>query len=81
MVRNHLCIHCNRKPDKDREILAQKFSISDSQLFHVKNAAAGEGLMFFGNMILPFRDRFPKDTELYHIMTTKPNEVHAKGGN
>ena len=81
IIENSDFVYMLNQADKDREILAQKFSISDSQLFHVKNAAAGEGLMFFGNMIVPFRDRFPKDTELYQIMTTKPNEVHAKGGN
>ena len=81
IIENSDFVYMLNQADKDREILAQKFSISDSQLFHVKNAAAGEGLMFFGNMIVPFRDRFPQDTELYQIMTTKPNEVHAKGGN
>ena len=81
IIENSDFVYMLNQADKDREILAQKFSISDSQLFHVKNAAAGEGLMFFGNMIVPFRDHFPKDTELYQIMTTKPSEVHAKGGN
>ena len=37
----------------------------------------GEGLLFYGNVILPFQDRFPKHTKLYSIMTTKPTEVHA----
>ena len=36
---------------------------------------AGEGLIFYGNVVLPFIDRFPKDTELYRVMTTKPEEV------
>ena len=35
----------------------------------------GEGLLFYGNVILPFADKFPKDTELYRIMTTKPTET------
>ena len=35
---------------------------------------AGEGLLFYGNTIIPFVDHFPKDTELYRIMTTKPEE-------
>ena len=35
----------------------------------------GEGLLFYGNTILPFIDHFPKDTELYRVMTTKPQEV------
>jgi len=35
----------------------------------------GEGLLFYGNVILPFIDRFPTDLELYRIITTKLNEV------
>ena len=38
---------------------------------------AGEGLIFYGNVVLPFVDRFPKDTELYRVMTTKPEEVSS----
>ena len=43
----------------------------------VSYSCEGEGLLFYGNAILPFIDRFPKDIapELYSIMTTKPNEV------
>ena len=58
----------------DREILAQKLGISPSQLGYVKNAPQGSGLLFFGDVILPFVDHFPKDTELYRVMTTKPEE-------
>ena len=36
---------------------------------------AGQGLIFYGNVILPFVDRFPTDTELYRIMTTRPEEL------
>ena len=36
---------------------------------------AGEGLIFYGNVVLPFIDRFPTDTELYCLLTTKPEEV------
>ncbi|MBR1643559.1 MAG: hypothetical protein IJ683_14710, partial [Butyrivibrio sp.] len=38
---------------------------------YVTHSGEGEGLLFYGNVILPFVDRFPKDTELYKIMTTK----------
>ena len=41
----------------------------------INRVSAGEGLLFYGNVILPFVDRFPKDTELYRVMTTKPEEV------
>ena len=59
----------------DRNILAQKLGISDHQLSYVTQAGEGEGLLFFGNVILPFADHFPKDIELYKILTTKPNEL------
>ena len=59
----------------DREILAKKLGISPQQLSYVTHSGPGEGLIFYGNVILPFVDRFPQDTELYSIMTTKPEEV------
>ena len=59
----------------DREILAKKLDISPQQLSYVTHSGPGEGLIFYGNVILPFVDRFPQDTELYRIMTTKPEEV------
>ena len=52
-------------------------NISPHQLSYVTHSGEGEGLLFYGNVILPFLDRFPKDTELYRIMTTKPQEVAA----
>ena len=59
----------------DRKILAKQLNISPHQLSYVTHSGEGEGLLFYGNVILPFVDRFPKDTELYRIMTTKPQEV------
>ncbi|UQF11434.1 VirB4-like conjugal transfer ATPase, CD1110 family [Vagococcus lutrae] len=59
----------------DRDILASKLKISSPQLRYVTNSNAGEGLVFFGNTIVPFVDKFPKDTILYQKMTTKPEEV------
>ena len=61
----------------DREILAKQLNISQQQMTYVTHSEAGEGLIFYGNVILPFIDRFPKDTELYRVMTTKPGEVSA----
>lgn len=61
----------------DREILAKQLNISPQQMHYVTHSEAGEGLIFYGNVILPFVDRFPTDTELYRIMTTKPGEVSA----
>jgi len=59
----------------DRQILAKQLNISPHQLSYVTHSGEGEGLLFYGNVILPFADRFPKDTQLYRIMTTKPAEV------
>ena len=59
----------------DRNILAKKLGISDHQLSYVTQTGEGEGLLFFGNVILPFADHFPNDIELYRILTTKPNEI------
>ncbi len=58
----------------DRQILARQLNISPHQLSYVTQSGEGEGLIFYGSTILPFTDRFPRDTELYKIMTTKPQE-------
>ena len=58
----------------DRQILARQLGISPTQLAYVTHSNAGEGLLFYGNTIIPFVDHFPQDTELYRIMTTKPEE-------
>jgi type IV secretory pathway VirB4 component len=52
----------------DRQILAKQLNISPHQL------------SFVTNTIIPFKDQFPKDTMLYRIMTTKPNEMTDNGG-
>ena len=59
----------------DRQILAKQLGISSHQLSYVTHSGEGEGLLFYGNTIIPFVDNFPRDTELYRIMTTKPQEV------
>lgn len=59
----------------DRAILAKQLNISPNQLSYVTHSGEGEGLLFYGNVILPFVDRFPKDTALYRAMTTKLSEV------
>ena len=59
----------------DREILARQLNISPQQMKYVTHTEAGEGLIFYGNVALPFLDRFPQNTELYRVMTTRPEEV------
>ena len=59
----------------DRQILAKQLGISPHQLSYVTHSSEGEGLLFYGSVILPFVDHFPKNTELYRIMTTKPQDL------
>ena len=59
----------------DRDVLAERLNISKHQLSYVTNSNEGEGLLFYGSVIIPFVDRFPKGTLLYSLMTTKPDEV------
>ena len=59
----------------DRQILAKQLGISPHQLSYVTHSGEGEGLLFYGSTILPFVDRFPKNTELYRIMTTKLSDM------
>lgn len=62
----------------DRNLLAQKLCISPEQLSYVKDSAPGCGLLCCRNVIIPFEDKFPKDTKLYSLMTTKLEEVVKK---
>lgn len=59
----------------DRQILAKQLNISPYQLSYVTNAGEGEGLLFYGSTIIPFKDKFDKNLKLYSLMTTKPEEV------
>ena len=61
----------------DRKLMTERLNISAEQLAYVTNADPGSGLLFFQNVILPFADKFPRDTELYRIMSTKPSEVNG----
>ncbi|MCA6775541.1 ATP-binding protein [Enterococcus mundtii] len=58
----------------DRSELTRLFDISEEQEKYVLNGSEGTGLMVFGDTIIPFEDRLPKETKLYQIMTTKPGE-------
>ena len=69
-------IMLNQAPG-DRQILANQLNISMHQLSYVTQSGEGEGLLFYGNVILPFIDHFPTDLELYRIMTTKLAEVQG----
>ena len=75
VLENSDFIYMLNQASGDRQILAAKLNISPHQLSYVTHSGEGEGLLFYGNTIIPFVDHFPKDTELYRIMTTKPQEV------
>ena len=68
------CTGTDRRLSLIHIFLAERLNISPEQLKFVTNSPPGEGLLFFENVILPFADKFPRDTELYRIMSTKPNE-------
>ena len=64
---------------KDREKLGELLNISEEQMGYITNAESGCGLIRYGQSIVPFRNRFPKNTKLYQLMTTKPSDRN-KGG-
>jgi hypothetical protein len=59
----------------DRQILAKQLNISPHQLSYITHSNSGEGLLFYGNTTIPFVDRFPKDTEIYRLLTTRPEDL------
>ena len=59
----------------DRQILAKHLGISEHQLSYVTHSNSGEGLLFYGNTTIPFVDRFPSNTEIYRLLTTRPEDV------
>lgn len=75
IVGNSDFIYMLNQNAEDRAVLAKQLSISKHQLSYVTNSNEGEGLLFYGNVIIPFLDKFPKETMLYSIMTTKPEEI------
>ena len=61
----------------DRGTLAELLNISTTQLSYITNSSPGEGLIYNGSSILPFKDNFPKNTKMYKAMTSKLDEVVA----
>ena len=74
MVSNSEFVVMLNQATNDREKLAKLLNISNEQMSYVTNADAGCGLIRYGRALVPFINRFPKDTELYKLMTTKPGE-------
>ncbi|TEB05612.1 AAA-like domain protein [Pelotomaculum schinkii] len=65
----------------DRAILAKQLGISEHQLSYIAHSNSGEGLLFFGNTTIPFVDRFPKNTEIYRLLTTRPEDIAKEASN
>lgn len=65
----------------DRQILAKQLGISEHQLSYVTHSNSGEGLLFYGNTTIPFVDRFPANTEIYRLLTTRPEDIAKEAQN
>ena len=76
MLANSEYIMLLNQAETDIREIRDLYDLSDNQLNYVRNARAGSGLIKYGGSILPFNDQFPRDTELYNLMTTKLDEVH-----
>lgn len=74
MLANSELIIMLNQASTDRVELAKLLNMSDLQMSYITNVNAGEGLIKIGSSLIPFVNRFPKETELYKLMTTKPGE-------
>ena len=80
MISNSEFIIMLNQGENDQERLSQLLNISPEQMRYVNGVEAGSGLLRYGNALVPFINKFPKDTELYRLITTRPGEgVFAKG--
>lgn len=74
MISNSEFLVMLSQSDTDRQRLGELLHITDTQLQYVKNVPSGCGLLKYGDSLIPFRNQFPQNTKLYHLMTTKPGE-------
>ena len=74
MLANSEFIVMLNQASTDRLELAKLLNISDTQLSYITNVDAGHGLIKVGSSLVPFANKFPKNTKLYKLMTTKPGE-------
>jgi type IV secretory pathway VirB4 component len=72
MLSNSEFVVMLNQASSDREELARLLNISHEQMSYITNAEAGSGLLRYGSSLVPFVNRFPKDTQLYRLMNTKP---------
>ncbi|MEG0410276.1 MAG: ATP-binding protein [Erysipelotrichaceae bacterium] len=74
MLSNSEFIMMLNQSSSDRDELMPLLNISEEQAQYISNSEEGSGLLFNGKVIVPVKDKFPKNTELYKAMTTKPSE-------
>lgn len=75
ILENSDFIYLLNQATEDRKTLQKKLEISDYQATYVTNSKEGEGLIIYNGIILPFKDKFPKNNSLYPVMTSKPSEI------
>lgn len=80
MISNSEFIVMLNQAPKDREKLGELLNISDEQMSYVTNTEPGCGLIRYGGAVVPFVNRFPKNTKMYQRMTTRPGEGDFAGG-
>ena len=74
LANSEFIVMLNQAPTDQIE-LAKLLNISNEQIKYITNVDAGKGLIKIGSALIPFENKFPKDTELYRLMTTKMNEL------
>lgn len=74
MLSNSELIIMLNQSSTDRERLSEFLKISETEKTFITNVASGEGLIRVKNALIPFKNKFPKDTKLYKLMTTKLEE-------
>ena len=74
MLANSEFIVMLNQASTDRIELAKLLNISDLQMSYITNVGPGEGLLKVGSSLVPFVNHYPKNTELYRLMSTKPGE-------
>ena len=79
MLANSELIIMLNQASTDREELAKILKISEMEMKYITNANVGEGLIRVRSSLIPFRNKFPKDTQLYKLMTTKLEETTSEG--
>ena len=75
MLANSEFIIMLNQASTDRIELAKLLNISDTQLSYITNVDAGHGLIKVGSSLVPFANKFPKNTKLYKLMTTKLSDI------